>query len=353
MTPVEVLASLLHGDRLSETQSEEVFEHMLSGHFDQAQIGSFLSLIQGRGVTPQELIGAARVMRRHVTTVPAPHFADAIQTVIVDTCGTGGGTKTFNISTSAAFVVAGASPHHSGGPLRVLVAKHGNLSRTGRGSAEVLAALGVNVDAPPATQSLCLARAGVCFCFAIHHHPATRHAAPVRKSLGFPTVFNLLGPLANPANADCQIIGTYRPEYVDLLAHTLAGLGARSAMVVHGHSGMDEISTTGPTRIARVLGGKVEVCDFDATSVGVARADLSQLTATTVEHSASMLRDVLAGKPGPIRDIVLLNAAGALIVSGAAASWADGLVLAAAAVDSGRAAAALRLLAETARSAPP
>lgn len=344
MSPAQVLEALLNGHRLTESESEAVFEQILSGQFDPPQIGSFLSLLQSRGVTPQELIGGARVMRRHVTRVPMPEFDGGVPTVVLDTCGTGGGTKTFNISTAAAFVVAGASPHQSGGPLRVVVAKHGNRSRTGRGSAEVLSALGVNVDASPATQSACLAKAGVCFCFAVHHHPAARHAAPVRKSLGFPTVFNLLGPLANPAGADRQVIGTYRPEYVDLLAHTLAGLGTHSTMVVHGHSGMDEISTTGPTRIARVRDGRVEVAEFDARSVGVPRASLADLTASTVGQSASMIRDVLSGKVGPARDIVVLNAAGALIVSGAAQDWADGIGLAAAAVDSGKAGAALNTL---------
>lgn len=349
MTPVEVLASLLHGDKLSESQSEDVFEQILSGRFDDAQIGAFLSLIQSRGATAQELIGAARVMRRHVTRVPMPDYGDATPTIVLDTCGTGGGTKTFNVSTAAAFVVAAASPHHSGGSVRVVVAKHGNRSRTGRGSAEVLAALGVNVDATPEVQSRCLAKAGVCFCFAIHHHPASRHAASARKSLGFPTIFNLLGPLANPAGADHQLIGTYRSEHVDLLAHALAGLGTQSAMVVYGHSGIDEISTTGPTRIARVLDGKVEVSDFDAQSIGVPHAELLQLTASSVEDSAAMIRDVLAGKGGPARDIVLLNAAGALVVSGIASDWTDGLRRAAAAVDSGGAAAALKTLADASR----
>lgn len=352
MTPQQVLAHLLRGERLSESQSEAMFEEMLSGRCDEAQIASFLSLVQSRGVSASELIGAARVMRRHVTPVPKPDFGDQKPTVILDTCGTGGGTKTFNVSTAAAFVVAAASPHHSGGPLRVLVAKHGNRSRTGRGSAEVLASLGVNVDATPEVQSRCLAKAGVCFCFAIHHHPATKHAASVRKSLGFPTMFNLLGPLANPAGADRQVIGTYRPEYVDLLAHTLAGLGTRSTFVVHGHSGMDEISTTGPTRIGRVTDGRVVIEEFDPRSIGVAGAELSELTATTVEHSAVMIRDVLAGKPGPARDIVLVNAAAALTVAGAARDWSEGLAQAAAAVDSGEANRALHVLVDVSRGVP-
>src|SRR5262245_5383945 len=207
-------------------------------------------------------------MRRHVTRVecPSPPGAD---TVVLDTCGTGGAQKTFNISTAASLVVAAASPHHQGKPgRRILVAKHGNRSRSGRGSAEVLQKLGVNVDAPPAIQARCLEQAGVCFCFAIHHHPAAKVAGPARRALGIPTIFNLLGPLTNPAGASHQLIGTYAPEFVDKLAHALARLGADRAMVVHGSDGMDEITTTGPTMIAHVAGTAVRTATFDPPTLG-------------------------------------------------------------------------------------
>lgn len=347
MTPHEALARALTGEPFSEAEAEAVFEQILSGRFDDAQIAGLLTLMEKRGVAAAELIGAARVMRRYVTRVPVA--ASAVETVVLDTCGTGGGTKTFNVSTAAALVVAGASPHHSGGGKRIIVAKHGNRSRTGRGSAEVLAALDVNVDASPAVQARCLAEAGVCFCFAIHHHPATKFAAPARKALGFPTIFNLLGPLTNPAGASRQLIGTYSTERVELLAGALAGLGAESAIVVHGHSGMDEISTTGPTRMARVERGQVSVSDFAPETVGVRMASLPDLVAQSVEHGAEMIRGVLAGKPGPARDIVVLNAAAALMVAGTAADWKAGIAASANAIDNGRAAKALEQLAALTR----
>lgn len=305
--------------------------------------------MQQRGVTAEELTGAARVMRAHVTRVPIPGFADGTTPIVLDTCGTGGGTKTFNISTAAAFVVAGASPHHTGGRQRLLIAKHGNRSRTGRGSAEVLAALGANVDAGVDVQSRCLAASGVCFCFAIHHHPATRYAAPARRALAFPTIFNLLGPLTNPAAASRQLIGTYDTSKVELVARALANLGADSAMVVHGHSGMDEISTTGSTRLAKVSAGSVHVFDFDPATVGIRRAAFDSLIARDVQHGASIVREVLDGKPGPCRDIVLLNSAAALLVAGVAEDWNSGLARAADSIDSGRAAAALEALIQTSR----
>jgi len=344
MSPHETLGLLAAGGALSEAQAEVVFEGILSGGFDDVQIAGLLSLIQGRGVTVGELVGAAKVMRRHVTRVPIPQGPAGVRTVVIDTCGTGGGTKTFNVSTAAALVVAGASPHLTGGKVRLLVAKHGNRSRTGRGSAEVLAALGVNVDAGPEVQGRCLREAGVCFCFAIHHHPATRHAGAARKSLGFPTMFNLLGPLANPAGAECQVIGTYRPEFVDLLAGALAGLGTRRAMVVHGHSGMDEISTTGATRVAHVRDGAVSIEELSPGGIGVAATSLSQLVAGDIEHAAAMIRGVVSGERGPARDIVVVNAAAALMVAGVEGEWGAAVTRAGEAIDSGRAGEALRLL---------
>jgi anthranilate phosphoribosyltransferase len=342
MTITEVLSSLLSGSRLTEQQAEAVFEQILAGALTEAQIAAFLTLIQIRGATVDELVGAARVMRRHATPVDCSPPPGA---TIIDTCGTGGAPKTFNISTAAAIVVAAAAPG------RVLVAKHGNRSRSGRGSAEVLAQLGVNVDAGPDVQARCLSEAGVCFCFAIHHHPAARHAAPARKALGFPTLFNILGPLTNPARASRQLLGIYKPELVDLEAEALARLGAERAMVVHGLDGMDEISTTAPTKIAHVegdAGGKAQVRieEFDAQSLGIPRATLDDLRATTLEESAAMVKAALTGQPGPARDIVELNAAAALFVAGAAPDIAAGLAMARHATESG---AAERTLAELAR----
>lgn len=335
-----LLAHLLAGRSLSEPQAEEAFEAILSGSLDDPQIAALLSLIQTRSATVDELTGAARAMRRHVSPVACPGSA-----VVIDTCGTGGAPKTFNISTAAAIVAAAASPHHSGRGPRIAVAKHGNRSRSGRGSAEVLAKLGVNVDAPLEAQARCLEGAGVCFCFAIHHHPATRHATPARRSLGFPTIFNLLGPLTNPARADHQLIGVYESAAVEKLAHTLARLGARSAMVVHGDDGMDELTTTGPSLVATVSSGRVSVQRFDPADLGLPRATPADLTARDIDHAADIIRRILAGEPGPARDIVVLNAGAALSVAGAAPDIAAGMAQAAAAIDSGRAATTLAALA--------
>jgi len=331
-----VLSEILTGGTLDEAAAEEVFEAILSGGVDDAQIGALLALIQSRGATVDELVGAARVMRRHVTKVAGP--ADA---VVIDTCGTGGAPKTFNISTAAAIVTAAASPHRTGPGARVVVAKHGNRSRSGRGSAEVLSKLGVNVDAPPEAQARCLDAAGVCFCFAIHHHPATRHATPARRSLGFPTIFNLLGPLTNPAGAARQLIGVYDARFVEKLGETLARLGAERAMVVHGSDGMDELTTTGPSMVATVENGRVSVGDFDPASVGIPRAAPGDLVAADVDYAAAMIRDVLAGNAGPARDIVVLNAGAALCVAGAVGGIVDGIAIAAASIDSGAAAGVL------------
>lgn len=337
MQPHTVLAELLAGRTLSEQQAEGVFEAMLTGQFDEPQIAGVLSLLQSRGVTVPELVGAARVMRRHVTAVRC----DDPAATIIDTCGTGGAPKTFNISTAAAIVVAAASPHHSGSGPRVVVAKHGNRSRSGRGSAEVLARLGVNVDAPPAVQSRCLSEAGVCFCFAIHHHPAAKFASGPRKSLGFPTVFNLLGPLTNPAGATRQLIGIYDRALVGKLAHALARLGSERAMVVHGSDGMDELTTTGPSLIGHVENGSVRLDELTPSSLGIARARAADLVAADLDASARLVRETLAGTPGPARDIVVLNAGAALFVAGAAKDIAAGMELAAAGIDGGRAAQTL------------
>jgi anthranilate phosphoribosyltransferase len=228
-------------------------------------------------------------------------------------------------------------------PGRVRVAKHGNRSRTGRGSAEVLQALGVNVDAPPVTQARCLAEAGVCFCFAVHHHPAARHAASARRALGFPTLFNLLGPLTNPAGADRQLIGVYEPRAVQLVAGALAQLGTARAMVVHGLDGIDEITTTAATLVADVQHGTVTSREFNAASLHIQTSTLQQLQAATLDDSVRIALEVLDNSPGPALDIVLVNSAAALVVAGAADSLPVALQMSTAAMASG---AARRTLAQ-------
>ncbi len=331
----EALRMLLAGHRLTEPQATAVFTRLLSGELDPAQIGALLALLQTRSVSVEELVGAARVMRAHVTRVPV---AKAIRSTLVDTCGTGGAPKTFNVSTAAAIITAAA------GQGRLRVAKHGNRSRTGRGSAEVLQTLGVNVDASPEVQARCLDRAGVCFCFAIHHHPAMRHASGPRKALGFATIFNLLGPLTNPAGAPRQVLGVYERSLVEPMAGALLALGASSAMVVHGLDGLDELTTTGSSIIGEVSGGSVRLTEFDPVSIGLPRVRLEDLVAPDLAASAAMVLDIVRGARTPGRDLALLNAAAALVVGGLAKSLREGVELAASAVDRGEASRTLEML---------
>jgi anthranilate phosphoribosyltransferase len=332
----EALATLVAGGTLDAGQAERVFETILTGDADPAQIGALLALIQRRGAGVEEIVGAARVMRRHVHRVP---FEAGEGIRLIDTCGTGGAPKTFNISTAAAIIAAAA-----GFDAGVRVAKHGNRSRTGRGSAEVLKTLGVHVDANPETQARCLEEAGVCFCFAIHHHPAMRHAAGPRKALGIPTIFNLLGPLTNPAGASRQLIGVYHPALVQPMASALLALGAEHAMVVHGADGLDEITITDQTALARVREGSIGATRIDPTDFGVPRAGLGELRATSLDDSARLVRAALTGDAGPVADIAVLNAAAALIVADAADDFGPAIEMARDAVASGAAMRALERL---------
>ena len=336
MDPVACLQLLIAGESLSECEAEALFGAMLIGEIDERLIAGLLAALAAKGPTVDELTGAARVMRAHVMPVPYEPTADER---LIDTCGTGGAPKTFNISTAAALIAASTEAQ-----VRVLVAKHGNRSRTGRGSAEVLAALGVQVDAPPEVQAECLREAGVCFCFAIHHHPAMRYAGAVRRALGVPTIFNAIGPLTNPASASRQLIGVYAPDLVGQLAECLARLGAERAMVVRGHDGLDEITTTTTTAVAHVADGKVEPGTIDPSKLGLERCSIADLQVTSIEEGAAVIRSVIAGEAGPRRDITLLNSSAALLVAGAADSMEDGLALAADAVDSGRAVKTLKAL---------
>lgn len=330
-----ILATLLAGRSLTRDEAARAFELILTGQANESQVAAMLALLQVKGVVLDELVGGARTMRAHVTPVPIPAHREAdIRPGLIDTCGTGGAPKTFNISTAAAIVAAAAGKSCSP---RIRVAKHGGRSRTGRGSAEVLAALGVNIDASPEVQARCLDEAGVCFSFAVHHHPAMKFAAGPRKSLGFPTVFNLLGPLCNPAGARRQLMGVYTRDAVELVARALLELGAEEAMVVHGMDGMDEITTLDRTLVAHVAGGGVTLHEIDARTLGITRPDRSALEASTIEESANVMRRVLAGEPGPARDIVALNAGAALVVGGAARDLGGGMRHALDALDRGEA----------------
>lgn len=334
MTPMpDILNALRTGGSLSEVQSESAFAEILSGRVGEEVLAEFLTLIAQRGPTVDELVGGARVMRRHVTPVDAPASG-----ALIDTCGTGGAPKLFNVSTAGAIVTAAAAPG------RVLVAKHGSLSRTGRGSAEVLKAIGVNVSASPAVQTRCLREIGLCFSFAVHHHPAMMHAAAVRKRLGFPTIFNLLGPLTNPAGARRQLMGTYSREVAAKLAATLHRLGVERAMVITSADGLDELTTTSLNHTWTIDGDGLSEASFDAIGAGFARARLEELQITTLEDAAATLQAVVKGGTGPLHDLVTLNAAGSLFVAGVAANIPDGVHMARRAVESGDAERALNAL---------
>lgn len=348
----EILEQLLAGRSLTEAEAARAFTLVLTGEANESQVGAMLALLARKGPSIEEIVGGARVMREHALRVLLNAPTDApIRAALIDTCGTGGTPKTFNISTAAALVAAaargrGLAPRGTNAPARVYVAKHGGRSRSGRGSAEVLVALGVNIDAPPIVQAQCLRHAGVCFSFAVQHHPAMRFAAGPRKSLGFPTIFNLIGPLTNPAGARRQLMGVYEPRYVPLIAEALARLGAERALVVHGCDGMDEITLAGPTACAEVRDGRVTRGTIEPTVLGLARATAESLTASSVEDGARIITRVLAGEPGPARDIVCLNAAAALMVGEVTADLSEGLALARAAIVSGEAARTLDRLRE-------
>ncbi|MDP2697796.1 anthranilate phosphoribosyltransferase [Thalassospira sp.] len=325
-----VLAKVATGTTLNEQEAEQAFDVLMSGHATPSQMGAFLMALRLRGETIEEITGAARVMRAKATGLTAPDRA-------VDTCGTGGdGTGTYNISTGAAIVAAACG---------AIVAKHGNRAASSKsGSADVLMALGVNLDADMALLEKSLRENNLCFMMAPRHHSAVRHVMPTRVEMGTRTIFNLLGPLANPAKTKRQVIGVFAREWVEPVAHVLNRLGSEHAWVVHGHGGLDEISTTGPTFVAEVKDGKVTTFDINPQDYGFALSDLEDLRGGDANVNAQAIRDLLAGQKNAYRDIVVLNAAAALIVSGQAHDLQDGVTQAIAAIDSGKAATTLQNL---------
>jgi len=325
-----VLAKLADGAALSEADAESAFEALMSGAASPAQIGAFLMALRVRGETVAELTGAARIMRAKALKVTAP--ADAI-----DTCGTGGDASgTYNISTAVAFVVAGCG---------VTVAKHGNRAMSSKtGTADVLAALGVNLDAAPELIELAIHRARIGFLFAQKHHSAMKHVAPVRGEMGVRTIFNLVGPLSNPAGARRQLLGVFAHKWIVPLAETLGRLGSERAWVVHGSDGLDELTTTGASFVAELDGGRVRTFEVTPEDAGLPRAEPAVLKGGDAAHNAAALKTVLADEKSAYRDIVLLNAAAALIVAGRADDLRTGAALAAQAISSGRAMQALEAL---------
>lgn len=326
----EVLGRLATGQPMSEIQSEEVFDAVMSGAATPAQIGALLMALRVRGETVDEITGAARAMRSKALTITAPAGT-------IDTCGTGGdGSGTYNISTAVAFVVAACG---------VTVAKHGNRAATSKsGSADVLASLGVRIDADLALvqESLDVAKLG--FLFAARHHAAMRHVAAIRGELGTRTIFNLLGPLANPAGTKRQVVGVFDERWVKPMAEVLGRLGADHAWVVHGADGLDELTTTGPSLVAEWKDGAIRTFTVTPAEAGLKVAAAADLKGGDSVTNAQALQRLLEGAHNAYRDIVLLNAAAALIVADKARDLADGVALAARAIDSGAANAVLTKL---------
>ena len=324
-----LLAHVAQGKSLSETEAEAAFDIIMSGNATPSQMGAFLMALRVRGETVDEITGAARIMRAKAVSIDAPPGA-------IDTCGTGGDASgSFNISTASALVVAGCG---------VPVAKHGNRALSSKsGSADVLTALGVNINADLAIVRRCLWEIGIGFLMAPRHHSATRHVAPTRVELGTRTIFNLLGPLSNPAMASRQLVGVFEPEWVRPMAEVLGRLGSERAWVVHG-AGLDELTTAGKTTVAALENGKVETFEVVPEDFGLKQARIEDLSGGEPQHNASLMRDLFDGRGGPLRDIVLLNSGAALMISGRAASVESGIQLAAQSLDSGSARAVLEEL---------
>ena len=323
------------GRLLTRAEAEAVMEELLSGRVETPEIVRLLRALNQRPIQVQELAGFAKVMRRHATRVFAE--GETRPAMMVDTCGTGGdGLETFNISTAAAIVAAAAGAR---------VAKHGNRAANSRsGSADVLEALGVRIDLPFERYGRAIREIGIGFLFAQAAHTATRHATPARKQIGVPTVFNLLGPLTNPAGAQAQVLGVFSAEVISLVAATLAELGVERAFVVHGAGGLDEISLAGETLVAEVRDGAVRRFTVTPEEFGVARAPLESLRGGSAAENAEIIHRVLAGEGGPPLDIVVINAAAALVAAGRAASLRDAANLAAKTISSGAAAERLAAL---------
>ena len=323
----QFIVKTAEGQALTAEEAAEAFAIMMSGDATPAQMGAFLMALRLRGESVDEITGAARTMRAKAATVSAPKGA-------IDTCGTGGDAKgTYNISTCAAFVAAGAG---------VPVAKHGNKSVSSKsGSADVLAALGVNLDVGPDVVARAIEEAGVGFMFAPKHHAAMRHVGPVRAELGMRTIFNILGPLANPAGTRHQVIGVYSRDWLVPLAEVLRNLGSDRVWIVHGSDGLDELTTTGTTYVAELKDGKVTTFEVTPDDAGLAVAEPDDLVGGEADENADALKGLLDGKPSAFRDIVILNAAAALIVAGVAKDLKEGAERAANAIDTGAARKAL------------
>ena len=325
------LQSIINGQNLTQTQAEQMIAAIFSGEVGDAQIGAFMGALATKGETFEELAGAARAMRRKALKI------QTTAGTVVDTCGTGGdGARTFNISTTTAFVVAGCG---------LTVAKHGNRSVSSRcGSADLLEALGLRLDVDPEIVEEAIVEVGIGFLFAPLYHDAMRHAAQARRQVGLRSVFNMLGPLTNPAAANCQLIGVYAPELTEMIAGTLKLLGTRRALVVHGHDGLDEISVCAPTRVSELKERQIRTYDIHPQHLFGELADPQELSGGDPAENARITRQILCGEKGPRRNVVLINTAAALMAAGRAKDLNEGIVLARTAIDDGAALAKLESL---------
>ena len=320
------------GDHLTADHASAVLGEIMEGRAEPVQTGAFLIALRAKGETVPELIGLARTMRGLATAVPTERDD------LVDTCGTGGGPSTFNVSTTAALVAAGAG---------CAIAKHGNRSNSSRcGSADLLEALGVNIDLEPAQVGRCIDEVGFGFLFAPRHHAAMAHVIPARRALGVRTIFNFLGPLTNPAGANRQLLGVADRHYQETIAEALVGLGSVRALVVSAEDGLDELSLSAPTRVIEVDEGHTAEWFVEPGQFGIAPAQLEEVAGGSPEENAAATRAVLAGEPGPKRDLTVLNAAAAIYVGGLAADLGEGIAKAATAIDSGAAGNVLERLVE-------
>jgi anthranilate phosphoribosyltransferase len=342
-----------HGQSLAHAEAREVMAEVLAGTCTDAQISALLVSLRMKGETVEEIVGFAEAIRAAATPLPISSDADAaagaldlsgtgrdalVESSLVDTCGTGGDASgTFNISTAAAFVTAGAG---------VRVAKHGNRSLSSKcGSADVMEALGVNIQLSPERAAQCLREIGICFLYAPNLHSSMKQVQKVRRELRMRTMFNLLGPLTNPAHASGQVVGVYALDMVEKLAEALSMLGLHRALVVHGLDGLDEITITGPTRVAEARDGSVRTYEVDPEEFGMKRATLEDISGGDAAENAVIVREVLSGEKSPRRDVVLLNAAAALVAAGRADHLGDAIPVAAQSIDSGAAAGKLEALA--------
>jgi anthranilate phosphoribosyltransferase len=341
--PVSLIAlveKVVRHEDLTEAEASAAMHEVMEGRAAPAALAGLLTALAMKGERPHEIVGFARTMREHAVKLSAPAGE------VFDTCGTGGDRAgTFNVSSTAAVVIAAAG---------LTVAKHGNRSVSSQcGSADVFEALGVNVGAPPAVVERCLRAARIAFFFAPTFHPSMRHAGPTRRELGLRTAFNLLGPLTNPARAARQIVGVPRPELTELLARALMMLGSARAWVVHGADGLDEISTTGYTKVSECRDGAVHTFYVHPADFGLTKAAPAALKGGNAATNAAIIRSVLAGSAGPARDVVLLNAGAALFVAGRAESVRDGIRQAATAIDAGAASATLAQMAQMSHAEVP